>query len=235
MDADAFREQIENAIGGAGDAETLCRVHDAMVRKVSVVARYINQSCTHAYGSIVHKVADDMGFAQGFCVYAQAMGLPCRVIDGTVNGEVRAWCAVKLEDTWYNVDVYGDLFMQSAIRGTIRVDRNTIFHTCFLVNDEYFKEMGYMPNGGWEALGSEEFAASSPFDNYYIQCIEGADEYFHKDAQSAYDSLLRQIGEAVENGGSEASACVAPYLVDDLYDLMEERFAADCSENSSLP
>lgn len=231
MDVDTLREQIEKTIGGEGDTtEKLRRVHDTMVREVAIVARYVNQSCTHAYGSIVHKVADDMGIAQGFCVYAQAMGLPCRVIDGTKNGEVRAWCAVKLDDTWYNVDVYGDLFAHSTIDGNIHTDRNTVYHTYFLANDEYFKEIGYEPNSGWDALGGEEFSANSPYENYYIQYVEGAEEYFNKDAQSAYDVLLGKASEAAKNGDDEISVCLAPYLVNELYDIMNDTFISDCME-----
>lgn len=231
MDADALRGQIKRLTDvGGGAAEALLLVHDTMAREVSVVARYVNQSCTHAYGSIVHKVADDMGIAQGFCVYAQALGLPCRVIDGTKSGEVRAWCAVKIDDTWYNVDVYGDMFAHSAVDGNIYADRDAVFHTYFLANDEYFKEMGYVPNGGWEELGGDEFSADSPFDNYYIRCVENAEEYFNKDAQSAYNSLLEQTLKASENGETEVSACVAPYLVNELYSVMNDAFISDCKE-----
>lgn len=235
MDTDVLREQIEKTIGGEADTvKALCRIHDTMIRDVAVVARYVNQSCTHAYGSIVHKVADDMGIAQGFCVYAQAMGLPCRVIDGTKNGEVRAWCAVKIEDTWYNVDVYGDLFAHSAVDGNIYADRNAFFHTYFLANDNFFKEMGYVPNDGWEVLGGNEFSADSPFDNYYIQYVEGVEEYFNKDVQSAYDSLLRKASEAAENGSDEISLCLAPYLVNELYDIMNDKFVSDCKEKYGI-
>lgn len=235
MDTDTFRGQIEKMTDGGGNTvETLRRVHDAMAREVAVVARYTNQSCTHAYGSIVYKIADDMGFAQGFCVYAQALGLPCRVIDGTKNGEVRAWCAVRLEDTWYNVDVYGDLFAHSAIEGTIYADRNAVFHTYFLANDEYFKEMGYEPNDGWDVLGGEEFSANSPFDNYYIQYVEEVDAYFNKDAQSAYERLLLKTAETVENGEDEISVCLAPYLVNELYNIMNDTFISDCNEKYGI-
>lgn len=235
MNPDTFREEIEKTIDGDADTvKKLCRVHDAMTQDVAVVARYVNQSCTHAYGSIVHKIADDMGIAQGFCVYAQAMGLPCRVIDGTKNGEVRAWCAVKIEETWYNVDVYGDLFAHSAVDGNINADRNAVFHTYFLANDEYFKEMGYEPGGGWEVLGSEEFSADSAFDNYYIRYVEEVEEYFNKDAQSAYDRLLQKASEVTESGADEISVCLAPYLANELYNIMNDTFISDCKEKYGI-
>lgn len=231
MDTNRLRGEIEEAISVEGDTvEKLRSIHDAMVKDVSVVARYTTQSCTHAYGSIVYKNADDMGIAQGFCVYAQALGLPCRVIDGTKSGEIRAWCAVKIDDTWYNVDVYGDKFAQSAVIGSFNMDRNAVFHTYFLVNDEYFKEMGYEPNGGWEGLGGEEFAANSSYENYYIQCVEGVDEYFAKDWQSAYDRLLQKAAKAHESGTKEISVCAAPYLINDLHSAVNSTFISDCKE-----
>lgn len=231
MDANRLRKEIERVISGDGDAvEKLLRVHDEMEANVSITARYTTQYCTHAYGGIVYKNADDMGIAQGFCVYAQALGLPCRVVDGTKNGEIRAWCVVKIDDTWYNVDVYGDMFAHSTVLGTVNMDRNAVFHTYFLANDEYFKEMGYEPNGGWEALGSEEFAANSPYANYYIQHVEGVEEYFSKDWQSAYDRLLQKASEAVQSGKKEVSVCVAPYLINDLFNSMNDNFVSDCRD-----
>lgn len=235
MDTNRLRGEIEEAISVEGDTvEKLRRIHDAMVKDISVVARYTTQSCTHAYGSIVYKNADDMGIAQGFCVYAQALGLPCRVIDGTKSGEIRAWCAVKIDDTWYNVDVYGDKFAQSAVIGTLNMDRNAVFHTYFLANDEYFKEMGYEPNGGWEGLGGEEFAADSQYENYYVQHIEGVEEYFSKDWQSAYDRLLQKASDAVQSGEKEISVCIAPYLINDLFNYMDDMFVSDCRDKLGL-
>lgn len=231
MDANRLRKEIERVISGDGDAvEKLLRVHDEMEANVSITARYTTQYCTHAYGGIVYKNADDMGIAQGFCVYAQALGLPCRVVDGTKNGEIRAWCVVKIDDTWYNVDVYGDMFAHSTVLGTVNMDRNAVFHTYFLANDEYFKEMGYAPNGGWEGLGGEEYAADSPYANYYIQCVEGVEEYFCKDSQSAYDWLLKKASEAAESGENEISVCIAPYLINELYNSMNDKFISDCKE-----
>lgn len=238
MDVNTLRDSIEEMLSGTDRTdyvETLRHIHDEMINNVSVVARYFSQSCTHAYGSIVHKIADDMGLAQGFCVYAQAMGLPCRVIDGTKNGDIRAWCAVKIDDTWYNVDIYGDMFVHNEIKNTKTYpDRNAVFYTYFLANDEHFKELGYVPDGGWETLGGEEFAADSPFDNYYIQYVQGVEEYFCGGAQSAYDRLLHQVPRIVEGGGDTVTVCTAPYLVDELYDIMNDTFIIDCKEKYGI-
>ncbi len=234
MDVNTFRESIEKMLKGTDrtdSVEALRHIHDRMIIELSVVPRYTSQYCTHAYGSIVYKSADDMGFAQGFCVYAQALGIPCRVIDGTKDGEVRAWCAVKIDDTWYNIDVYGDMFAHNEVSNTkTYTDRNAIFHTYFLAGNEHFKELGYVPDGGWETLGGGEFTADSTFDNYYIRHIRGVEEYFYDDAQSAYDRLLQKAAEAVENGENEISVCLAPYLVDELYDKMSNTFISDCKE-----
>lgn len=235
--ANTFRNCIEEMLRGADrtdSIEALRYVHDKMIYNVSVVARYVTQSCTHAYGSIVHMKADDMGFAQGFCVYAQALGLPSRVIDGTKNGNLRAWCAVQIDGTWYNIDVYGDMFAHNNVSNIMRTDRDAIFHTYFLANDKHFKELGYVPDGGWESLGGEEFAADSPFDNYYVQYIQGLDEYFCTDAQDAYDSLLQKTAEAVESGIHNVSMCVSPVIAEELYSRMDEMFVSDCAEKYGI-
>lgn len=234
MDVNTFRESIEEMLNGTDrtdSVEALRHIHDKMIIELRVVPRYTSQYCTHAYGSIVYKSADDMGFAQGFCVYAQALGLPCRVIDGTKDGEVRAWCAVKIDDTWYNIDVYGDMFAHNEVSNTkTNTDRNAIFHTYFLAGNEHFKELGYVPDGGWEALGGGEFTADSTFDNYYIRHIQGVEEYFCGDVQSAYDRLLQKAADAVESGENVISVYLAPYLVDELYDKMNDSFISDCKE-----
>lgn len=234
---DTFRECIEqtlNETDRTDSIEALRYIHDKMINTVSVVARYTTQSCTHAYGSIVDWTADDMGFAQGFCVYAQALGLPCRVIDGTKDGGIRAWCAVKINDTWYNVDVYGDMFAHNDVLKIRNTDRNAVFHTYFLANDRHFKELGYEPDGGWESLGGEEFSADSPYDNYYIRHIRGIEEYFCKDAQTAYESLLEKTAEAAEDGRKEVSACVSPIIADEVYSKMSETFISDCEEKYGI-
>lgn len=237
-DVNTFRNSIEETLQRADrtdSIEALRYVHDKMVNSVGVVARYVTQSCTHAYGSIVDLLADDMGFAQGFCVYAQALGIHSRVINGTKDGSLRAWCAVQLDGEWYNVDVYGDMFAHNDILNTqTNTDRNTVFHTYFLVSDEYLKERGYVPEYGWESLGSEEFRANSPYDNYYIRQIQGIDEYFCTDVQSAYDSLLQKAAETVESGKNNISVCAAPYLADELYEIMSSSFISDCKEKYGL-
>ena len=231
VETNKLRAEIESKTNQSSDpVEALCLIHDNIIHEVSITARYTNQSCTHAYGSIVHKLADDMGIAQGFCVYAQALGLQCRVIDGVKNEQARAWCAVKIDDTWYNIDVYGDMFAHSEVDGNIFTDRNGVFRTYFLVNDENFKKMGYEPNGGWEVFGGKEFAADSPYDNYYIQCVKGESEYFNTDEESAYDRLLKKAAEAFKSGSKEISICVAPYLVNKLQKHMEETFISDCNK-----
>lgn len=222
-----------NTYGIDDPLEGLLRVHDAMTQDIMVVARYSTQACTHAYGSIVYKQADDMGIAQGFCVYAQAMGIPCRVIDGTKNGEMRAWCAVKLEDKWYNVDVYGDMFAQNEI-SEIPLEGGHVFHTYFLASDDYFKTLGYEPEGGWEVLGGKEFAADSPYDNYYIQAVSGVVGYITRDAQSVYDALLQKVAEAKDSGTKEFSLCAAHNLINDLSKQITKRFISDCSEKFGL-
>ncbi len=237
-DVNTFRNSIEETLKGADrtdSIEALRYVHDEMVNNVGVVARYITQSCTHAYGSIVHWLADDMGFAQGFCVYAQALGIPGRVVNGTKNGELRAWCEVQIDGTWYNVDVYGDMFAHNEVLNSqTNTNRSAVFHTYFLVSDEYLKERGYVPEYGWDSLGSEEFRANSPYDNYYIRQIQGIDEYFCTDAQSAYDSLLQKAAEAVGNGENNISVCAAPYLADELYEIMSDSFISDCKEKYGI-
>lgn len=73
------------------------------------------------------------------------------------------------------------------------------------------------------------------YDNPWI-CNVGSfiEEYFTKDAQSAYDALLRKVSELPEDGEKEISVCPAPYLVNELYDIMDETFISDCKEKYGI-
>lgn len=233
MDVDLLRKEIKDITQYlTKDSYGLFRIESELQVRTSVVARYSGYTSASAYGSLVYEVADDVGAAKGFCICAQAIGFPCRVIDGTKNGQPRAWCAVKMDDTWYNVDIYGDMFVQNEIDKTIPANRDAYYTTYFLASDAFFKQLGYEPTDGWESLGGEEFAANSPYKNYYHQyCVLENEEYFAEDAQSVYERLLEMIA-ATRWGKVEVK--VAPFLVNELNKLIKENLVSDLSEKYGI-
>lgn len=141
--------------------DKLAYVHDYLVKNTDTIERYMNASCTSAWGAVVDYIADDVGFAKGFCYYAQGLGVPCYVVDGQLNGEPRSWCRLKLGDTWYNVDPYGDKLASSS-------GSDECCKTYFLTNDDFIKRCGYVQNPEYDMLWEGEYAANSPDENHYL-------------------------------------------------------------------
>lgn len=77
-------------------------VHDALVEKITYnKAASMNQS---AYSALVLGKTVCAGYARAYQYLLQQLGIPCYYCTGYA-GENHAWNIVKLEDTYYNVDV----------------------------------------------------------------------------------------------------------------------------------
>lgn len=77
-------------------------VHDALVEKLTYhKAASMNQS---AYSALVLGKTVCAGYARAYQYLLQQLGIPCYYCTGYA-GENHAWNIVKLEDTYYNVDV----------------------------------------------------------------------------------------------------------------------------------
>ncbi|MDE5992399.1 MAG: hypothetical protein K2G87_05045, partial [Oscillospiraceae bacterium] len=208
-------------------------VHDRIVMYTDILERYTNSTCTSAQGAIVNGKADDMGFAKAFCYYAQALGLPCYVVDGAIGEELRAWCRVKLDGTWYNVDVYGDKLAGSAVTEAEVYDGNhRSFCTFFLANDEYMERCGYAANSVYDALWSGEYAANAPESNYYLQ--RDGQNAFYIDPDGAYDFLLEEAAKNYNEGTDKTSCYVMPLEADGLYKRLNGQFLSDLEEKYGI-
>lgn len=77
-------------------------IHDALVEQISYnKAASMNQS---AYSALVLGKTVCAGYARAYQYLLQQLGIPCYYCTGYA-GENHAWNIVKLEDTYYNVDV----------------------------------------------------------------------------------------------------------------------------------
>lgn len=194
----------------------LAFLHDQLVRNTNILQRYANSSCTSAWGAVVDGKADDVGFAKGFCYYAQALGISCYVVDGQYNGEPRAWCRLKLGDTWYNVDSYGDKLAGSAVT-KLEMEGGDCCKTFFLTNDKFIEECGYVPNPEYLPLWEGEYAANSPKENFFLQ--QDGSPFFYR-AEDAYDHILTEMADNFTGTVSSYSVeiHIVPFAVDELYD-----------------
>ena len=212
--------------------ENLRIAHDSLIKKAKIIERYANGTCTSAHGPLVNKLGDDMGFAKAFCFYAQALGLQCYVVDGMYNDELRAWCRVELDGTWYNVDVYGDKLAGDQVTKMEIKPSDDCFYTYFLTNDEYMEQFGYVHGSEYDPLWDGEYAANSPKDNYFFRRNE--DNYFYSEPEAAYNAILEAAANKFPENDCTTSAYVAPFAVDGLYDKMNEQLAADLEEKYGI-
>ncbi|MDE6747031.1 MAG: serine/threonine protein kinase, partial [Oscillospiraceae bacterium] len=177
-------------------ADNFALIHDKMALHATPVERDsdIVYNSNTAYSFIDAWIADDIGCAQAFCYAAQALDFPSYVVSGTVNGEPRTWCRIKLDETWYNVDLYADMTISSAITEIeVNNGKHRRFRTFFLVNDDFIRKYGYVPAEDYAFIFDEEYAANSPESNYYLQ--RDGQNAFYIDPDGAYDFLLEEAAK----------------------------------------
>lgn len=93
----------------------LCGVEDW--RKAYAVVRYCVNNLNYgrvegspkleytAYSAIVNNTAVCMGISLAVCLIFKELGIPCRYVRGTRNGEGHAWNMVFLRGGWFYIDV----------------------------------------------------------------------------------------------------------------------------------
>lgn len=84
--------------------------------KAKAVHDFIIDNCTYdmtinrnsAYAALIEESSVCQGYAQLTYKMMKEVGVPCRVITGTADGQPHAWNIVKLGKYWYNVDCTWD-------------------------------------------------------------------------------------------------------------------------------
>lgn len=104
-----FDQQAEVILSGARTQGTPFDqekyVHDALMEMVDYdESADMNQS---AYSALVLGRSVCAGYARAFQYLMQQLGIPCYYCTGT-SGEDHAWNIIRLDDTYYNVDVTWD-------------------------------------------------------------------------------------------------------------------------------
>ena len=216
--------------------KNISKVHDITTLYAEIMERSTDdyfKAVDSSYGFIVNCQASDIGFANGFCYCAQALGASCYVVEGTVNGEPRAWCRVKLDETWYNVDIYADRLMETSVTELeVNSGKRRRFRTFFLVNDDYIRKYGYVPDEEYEFLFDGEYAANSPESNYYLQ--QDGQNAFYTDPDAAYDFLLEEAAKNYSEGTEKTSCYVMPLEADGLYKKLNEQYLSDLEEKYGI-
>ncbi len=208
---------------------SLCAVHDKLITETRLLQRYYNATCTYSYGAIVDHKADDVGLARAFCYYAQELGVYSYVIDGKYNGKQRAWVRVKLDGSWYNIDVYGDAAAGSELQKMPLDQSGGNCHTFFLMGDEFIFANGYEAEKDNGTLWINDDGSVSPDKNVFLQ-HDGENEHFN-DCAAAYSLLLKESAKNFINGISETEIVLSKIAADAFYDKASKEYLSDLNEN----
>lgn len=109
------------------------------------------------------------GITKAFMLLARMEGIECiRVTGKNADNVGHAWNKVKIENTWYNIDVTGDdILTEIKANGTVVTVVETLAHDKFLVSDAFLEAAGYREDdyGYVEAKGQY---------NYYVSVTPSA-------------------------------------------------------------
>lgn len=110
----AMRDQVQvifDAAKGyvsknAGDAVGFQQLYAFLTERL----RYtVESSVTPAYSLLCQGKGDSLAFANVFAALCIRSGLDCQVVRGTRNGAEWYWNIVRVDETYYHVDLCGDL------------------------------------------------------------------------------------------------------------------------------
>jgi hypothetical protein len=80
-----------------------------------------------AYGALIEGNADSLGIALAYSALCHATGIECVVVNGSLDNEEHSWNIIKIEETYYHVDVsassalgIGNTFMRSDLQMQVK-------------------------------------------------------------------------------------------------------------------
>ena len=103
------------------------------------------------------------GITKAFMLLARMEGIECiRVTGKNAENVGHAWNKVKIENTWYNIDVTGDDILTEIQANDTVVTVETLAHDKFLVSDAFLAAAGYREDdyGYVDATGQYDYYGS---------------------------------------------------------------------------
>ena len=99
-------------VSGAGSYEKLDAIYDYITSNVTYDHANLNDNSYKlkhtAYAALINKTAVCQGYALLLYRLALELGVDCRLIAGTGNGDNHGWNIAKVEDRYYNLDATWD-------------------------------------------------------------------------------------------------------------------------------
>lgn len=170
--------RILYSINSDGDdtVEKLSKIHDYIALNVIYDSALLQLSEDPQYsysdlsgfrgfnleGALLDGKAVCDGITKAFMLLARMEGIECIRVTGKNADVGHAWNKVKIENTWYNIDVTGDdILTEIQANGTV-VIVETLAHDKFLVSDAFLAAAGYTEDdyGYVEATGQYDYYGS---------------------------------------------------------------------------
>lgn len=171
--------RILYSINSDGDdtVEKLSKIHDYIALNViyDSVLLQLSEDPQNSYsdlsgfrgfnleGALLDGKAVCDGITKAFMLLARMEGIECiRVTGENADNVGHAWNKVKIENTWYNIDVTGDDILTEIQANGTEVTVETLAHDKFLVSDAFLAAAGYTEDdyGYVEATGQYDYYGS---------------------------------------------------------------------------
>lgn len=194
----AADEGVENAGGSSNEYDTVMKIHDYIINKCRYIEENEGGYCATAYGCLVQNEANCEGYAKAFDLLASRMGLESVLVTGTTDdGENHAWNQVKVDGSWYNIDVTWD---DTDVDGDMR-------RAYFLCDDEFFGET-HFPDLEYAST----YDCGDVQENFYIK------NGLYVDSEQAAEEILRR---EIMSGATQAELRFAN---NELYDMFMDKY-----------
>lgn len=227
--ADDDKTKLENSI------EALKYVYDYISLNVTVLAgRNTRPSASTAYGAMIDKRADKLGIARAICDFAQRLGFESYVHDGyNHQGQLDAWCRVKIEDKWYRISTYrASTYMQNYIT-SVPLAEDALCHYEFLWFESPFIDLSTIDGRAIDLWKLDDIDFETEYDTlYYFKNYLGVDYYC--DIESAYAGLLEKTKAQIDQNSDKVEIYLFPLYVDSLWQKMQESYISDLSKQYGI-
>ena len=208
--------RILYSINSDGDdtVEKLSKIHDYIALNViyDSVLLQLSEDPQYSYsdlsgfrgfnleGALLDGKAVCDGITKAFMLLARMEGIECiRVTGQNAENVGHAWNKVKIENTWYNIDVTGDDILTEIQANGTPVTVETLAHDKFLVSDAFLAAAGYAEDdyGYVDATGQYDYYGS--VTPTALQGVTGLDGVLFIADQQEMDALMNIAREkAVE-------------------------------------
>lgn len=90
------------------EIETVRVVHDYLVNNIKYDTSHVAEHSHDMYGALISGKSVCEGYAESFLHIMRLCGIECCMVNGVLHGVSHVWNMVKLDGSWYHIDVTSD-------------------------------------------------------------------------------------------------------------------------------